>query len=406
MADVLDTVSSQPSGPADDMISLQGLRKTYANGTVAVEGLDLSIARGELVCLVGPSGCGKTTTLKMINRLIEPTDGRIIIDGTDVTKSNPVQLRRGIGYVIQQVGLFPHESVWDNVAAVPRLLGWKKNRSRERAGELLELVGLDPSIYGDRYPGELSGGQRQRVGVARALAADPPVLLMDEPFSAIDPIARHNLQQEFLRVQREVRKTIVMVTHDIDEAVLLGDRIAMFGDRGAIEQYDTPAALLSHPANDFVARFVGAERGLRRLGVTPISLDDVEYQPVLNEGDFTPAARSHLQQANARWAMVVDQDQRLKGWVGESDLGGDADVSTRVRPVDAVVDADSTLKVAFSEMLHNDAAWVAVIEPDTKKYLGVLTPDLLHGALRRSVELDNTSRPEPLSDAAGIDGKE
>ena len=236
---------------AEPMIRLSGVGKRYDDGTVAVQDLDLDVARGELVCLVGPSGCGKTTTMKMVNRLIEPTSGRILLDGDDVTQVDPVALRRRIGYVIQQVGLFPHQRVADNVATVPTLLGWDRTRSRARADELLELVGLDPSLYRDRYPSQLSGGQRQRVGVARALAADPPVLLMDEPFSAIDPVARGRLQDEFLRVQAAVRKTIVFVTHDLDEAVRLGDRIAVFRQGGVLEQHDTPAAVLARPATPF-----------------------------------------------------------------------------------------------------------------------------------------------------------
>src|SRR5918997_5823846 len=239
--------------PGDPMIELDGVSKRFPDGTVAVEELDLSVPRGEIVCLLGPSGCGKTTTMKRVNRLVEPTTGRIVLDGDDVTHVDPVQLRRRTGYVIQQVGLFPHQRVWENVATVPSLLGWDKARRRSRADELLELVGLDPAVYRDRWPAQLSGGQRQRVGVARALAADPPVLLMDEPFSAIDPIARERLQNEFLRVQEQVRKTILFVTHDIDEAVRLGDRIAVFRQGGVLEQYDTPATVLGTPATPFVA---------------------------------------------------------------------------------------------------------------------------------------------------------
>ncbi len=384
-----------PDAAPQSMISLRGLGKTYPDGTVAVGSIDLDVPEGQLVCLVGPSGCGKTTTLKMINRLIEPSCGKIFIDGNEVTGVSPLHLRRGIGYVIQQVGLFPHENIWNNVATVPRLLGWNKQRCRQRAGELLELVGLDPAAYGNRYPAQLSGGQRQRVGVARALAADPPVLLMDEPFSAIDPIARHNLQQEFLRVQREVRKTIVMVTHDIDEAVLLSDKIAIFKQGGSLEQYDSPAALLSRPANDFVAEFVGAERGLRRLGVTPIQTDDIGRQPTVHTDDRLAPARHTLDDQRARWAVVLEPDQRLAGWIKRADMDGDGLVRERIRPLDATVGADSTLKDAMAEMLQHDAGWVAVIEPGTRRYLGVLTPTLLHTALRRAVDLENTVEITP-----------
>ena len=244
------------------MIRLSAVGKTYADGTVAVHDLDLDVERGELVCLVGPSGCGKSTTLKMINRLIEPTTGRIILDGADVTDADPVQLRRGIGYVIQQVGLFPHQRVITNVMTVPLLYGESKSTARSRARELLETVGLDPDLYADRYPHQLSGGQRQRVGVARALAADPPVLLLDEPFGAVDPVVRGRLQDEFLRLQRDLGKTVVLVTHDIDEAVRMGDRVAVFASGGRLAQFATPMELLAHPADEFVADFVGSTAGL------------------------------------------------------------------------------------------------------------------------------------------------
>lgn len=229
------------------MIRFEHVTKRYADGTTAVDDLSFDVAEGELVTLVGPSGCGKTTTMKMVNRLIEPTEGRIFLDGDDISAIDPVRLRRRIGYVIQQVGLFPHKTVLENTATVPHLLGWKRGKGRERAAELLDLVGLDPSVYGDRYPDQLSGGQRQRVGVARALAADPPVLLMDEPFGAVDPVVRERLQNEFLRLQAQVRKTVLFVTHDIEEAVRLGDRIAVYG-QGSIEQFDSPATVLGAPA--------------------------------------------------------------------------------------------------------------------------------------------------------------
>ncbi|MEO6510993.1 MAG: ATP-binding cassette domain-containing protein, partial [Nocardioides sp.] len=258
------------------MIRLVGVGKTYEDGTVAVQELDLDVRKGELVVLVGPSGCGKSTTLKMINRLIEPTSGQIFIDGQDVTKSDAVKLRRGIGYVIQQIGLFPHQKVVRNVMTVPLLYGESTAHARERARELLDLVGLDSATYGDRYPHQLSGGQRQRVGVARALAADPPVLLMDEPFGAVDPVVRIRLQDEFLKIQRELGKSVVLVTHDIDEAVRMGDRVAVFEKGGRLAQFGTPAELLAHPADEYVEDFVGATRGLRRLTVTPIDRDDLD----------------------------------------------------------------------------------------------------------------------------------
>ncbi|MEV7330695.1 ABC transporter ATP-binding protein [Micromonospora sp. NPDC093244] len=273
-------VTPEAPGPAGSpraaSISLHGIQKRYPNGTEAVRELSLDVRAGELVVLIGPSGCGKSTVLRMINRLIEPTAGRIMLGDEDVTDVDPVRLRRRIGYVIQNVGLFPHQTVRANVATVPGLLRWPRDRTRTRVDELLDLVGLDPAQFGGRYPHELSGGQRQRVGVARALAADPVVLLMDEPFSAVDPIVRSRLQEEFLRLQAEVRKTIVLVTHDLDEAVRLGDRIAVLSQGGHLEQYDTPAALLGAPATPFVREFVGADRGIRRLVVTPLDRESLD----------------------------------------------------------------------------------------------------------------------------------
>jgi osmoprotectant transport system ATP-binding protein len=323
--------------------------------------------------------------MKMVNRLIEPTSGRILLDGEDVTRADPVKLRRRMGYVIQHVGLFPHLTVRGNIGTVPKLLGWNKAQIRDRSDELLELVGLEPAVHGDRYPSQLSGGQQQRVGVARALAADPPVLLMDEPFSAIDPIARDRLQQEFLRVQAEVQKTILFVTHDIEEAVRLGDRIAVLRQGGVLEQYDTPAQVLGAPATDFVAGFVGADRGLRRLAVTELAIADIEQPPVVAVDDQVDRARAVL--GDADWAVVLDQQGGLSGWVGAKQLAGAAPgvtVSSVGRRFDAWVPLGSSLKDAFAVMLQHDAGWVAVL--DKNRYVGVLTPASLHTALRRSVD--------------------
>jgi len=277
--DVTPEAANVAQSPRAASISLHGIQKRYPNGTEAVRELSLDVRAGELVVLIGPSGCGKSTVLRMINRLIEPSAGRITLGDEDVSHVDPVRLRRRIGYVIQNVGLFPHQTVRANVATVPGLLRWPKGQTRARVDELLDLVGLDPTEFGGRYPQELSGGQRQRVGVARALAADPVVLLMDEPFSAVDPIVRARLQEEFLRLQAEVRKTIVLVTHDLDEAVRLGDRIAVLSEGGHLEQYDTPAALLGAPATPFVREFVGADRGIRRLAVTPLDRESLEPVP-------------------------------------------------------------------------------------------------------------------------------
>ena len=262
--------------PGDVLIEFRGIRKEFESGTVAVEGLDLDVRRHELLALVGPSGCGKSTTLRMVNRLVEPTSGRIRLDGDDVTTGDPVALRRRIGYVIQHVGLFPHRTVAQNVATVPRLLGWDKKRTADRVAQLLDLVGLDTATYGRRYPHELSGGERQRVGVARALATDPPVLLMDEPFGAVDPVGRRRLQVEFRRIQQDLGTTVMLVTHDIDEAVRLADRVAVFSKGGVIEQVDDPVRLLAQPANDTVAEFVGQGRALRQLGLGRVELADLE----------------------------------------------------------------------------------------------------------------------------------
>ncbi|MFI8926819.1 ABC transporter ATP-binding protein [Streptomyces sp. NPDC053474] len=365
------------------MIRFEHVTKRYADGTTAVDDLSFEVNEGELVTLVGPSGCGKTTTMKMVNRLIEPTNGRILLDGDDIADIDPVQLRRRIGYVIQQVGLFPHKTVLDNTATVPHLLGVKRAKARERAAELLDLVGLDPAVYGDRYPEQLSGGQRQRVGVARALAADPPVLLMDEPFGAVDPVVREHLQNEFLRLQQAVRKTVLFVTHDIEEAVRLGDRIAVYG-HGRIEQFDTPSTVLGAPATEYVADFVGADRGLKRLSVTPIEEGDLEQPPVVHLDDALP------RELDARWAVVLDGENNLHGWISaEHARVGTGTVREYARRMEAWLPVGASLKQAFSTMLQHDAGWIAVIDERSEgRFLGVLTPARLHEALRRSTTAD------------------
>ncbi|MER7810584.1 betaine/proline/choline family ABC transporter ATP-binding protein [Streptomyces sp900116325] len=372
------------------MIRFEHVTKRYADGTTAVDDLSFDVAEGELVTLVGPSGCGKTTTMKMVNRLIEPTEGRIFLDGDDISAIDPVRLRRRIGYVIQQVGLFPHKTVLENTATVPHLLGWKRGKGRERAAELLDLVGLDPSVYGDRYPDQLSGGQRQRVGVARALAADPPVLLMDEPFGAVDPVIRERLQNEFLRLQAQVRKTVLFVTHDIEEAVRLGDRIAVYG-QGSIEQFDSPATVLGAPATPYVADFVGADRGLKRLSVTPIEESDLDQPPVVHLDDPLSRATERLRAEGARWAVVLDREDKLHGWIPADTAPAEAEGTVRehARRMEAWLPVGAPLKQAFATMLQHDAGWIAVIdEESTGRFLGVLTPARLHEALRRSIDAD------------------
>ncbi|MFR9726613.1 ABC transporter ATP-binding protein [Streptomyces sp. MS19] len=375
------------------MLRFENVTKRYQDGTVAVDDLNLEVAEGEIVTLVGPSGCGKTTTMRMVNRLEEPTSGRVLFDGKDVADHDPVKLRRRIGYVIQQVGLFPHRTVLDNTATVPVLLGERRATARRRAAELLELVGLDPAVHGDRYPDQLSGGQRQRVGVARALAADPPVLLMDEPFGAVDPVVRERLQNEFLRLQAEMRKTVLFVTHDIEEAVRLGDRMAVYG-QGRIEQFDSPAAVLGAPATDYVASFVGSDRGLKRLSVTPVERGDLEQPPVVHLADPMSAAVAGMRESGARWAVVLDGDDTLHGWVpipGGQDGAAPAEgpVSAHARRMEAWLPLGASLKTAFSTMLQYDAGWIAVLDPaDNDRFLGVLTPSSLHEALRRSIDAD------------------
>jgi osmoprotectant transport system ATP-binding protein len=364
-------------------IRLEGVSKVYADGTVGVAELDLTFAAGELSVLVGPSGCGKTTTMKMINRIIEPSTGRILIGGEDVTRVDADRLRRRIGYVIQNVGLFPHQTVRANVATVPRLLGWDRRRIRERVDELMATVGLDPAVHGDRYPAQLSGGQRQRAGVARALAADPAVLLMDEPFSAVDPVVRERLQDEFLRLQQAVRKTIVFVTHDIEEAVRLGDRIAVMSTGGHVEQYAPPAELLGRPANDVVADFVGADRGLKRLAVTPIDAAALDRPPTVSVSDRLADAAPALARAGASFAVVLDGGGRPVGWLPAERASGTGTVASARLPATAAVPVGGSLKAAMSALLQSDTGWVAVV--DGERYLGVLTPAAVHATLRRSV---------------------
>lgn len=319
---------SSATTPGGVSIELEGVTKTYPGQRVsAVEDFSMHIEPGELVMFVGPSGCGKTTTMKMVNRIIEPTSGSIRIDGQDVLGLSPDELRRHIGYVIQQIGLFPHMTIAENVATVPRLLGWSKQRIQSRVEELLHTVQLDPAIFASRYPRQLSGGQQQRAGVARALAADPPVMLMDEPFGATDPITRERLQSEFLRLQADIGKTIIFVTHDFDEAVRLGDRIAVLSERSQIEQFDTPAAILSAPANDYVASFIGSGAGLKRLALMPIA--DAELSPADEAAVAQPSvdrdgtlrdALDLLVVTGTAAVDVVDADGRVLGQLTHADI--------------------------------------------------------------------------------------
>jgi osmoprotectant transport system ATP-binding protein len=354
------------------MISLQGVTKRFPNAAEpAVGDLSFDIEAGDIVALVGPSGCGKTTTLKMINRLIEPSGGRILLEGRDVLAQDPVELRRGIGYVIQSVGLMPHQTIARNIATVPHLLGWDEARIRERTQELVALFDLDPDFLA-RYPGELSGGQRQRVGVARALAADPDVMLMDEPFAAVDPIVRARLQDEFLSIQRRLQKTIVFVTHDVDEAIKLADRICILNTGGVLEQYAAPEEILRAPANDFVARFVGSERGLKRLALIRVADAQIEDGPVVSSAASAEEARRAIEAGGFDWVSVVD-DGELRGWVDGPAFEGAATVGeARIRPFSAYVTAQDSLRQALDSIVTSRTN-VAVVATQGQRYRGILT---------------------------------
>jgi osmoprotectant transport system ATP-binding protein len=361
------------------MIRLDRVSKTYPSGDgPAVTELSLDVAEGEVAVLVGPSGCGKTTTLKMINRLIEPTSGTIEVAGRDITSMSPPELRRSIGYVIQQIGLFPHRTIAENIATVPKLLGWDQGRIDRRVDELLAVVDLDRSMR-DRYPSELSGGQRQRVGVARALAADPQVMLMDEPFGAVDPIARGRLQDQFLDLQERLGKTIVLVTHDIDEAIKLGDRIAILDNGGILEQYDTPADILGRPANEFVVDFLGSERGLKRLKLLPISTVPLEPGPVLPATATVEEARRVMGEHGVDW-IAVGGDGRLDGWVPAAELDDRLDLTgLALRRFQSWLTVDESLIDALDVVVSSRTNVAAVFDGD--RYLGMLTADAIGKAI-------------------------
>jgi len=304
------------------VITFEDVTKRYPDGTVAVDSLNLNVPDGKIMVLVGPSGCGKTTSLRMINRLVEPTSGRILLDGKNVLDAKPSQLRRGIGYVIQQTGLFPHRTIEDNIATVPFLTGVGKRQARERARELMQLVGLDAGTMARRYPYQLSGGQQQRVGVARALAADPPVLLMDEPFSAVDPIVRASLQDELIRLQADLRKTVVLVTHDVEEAIKVGDQVAVFRPGGHLAQVDSPERLLGAPVDDYVRDFVGFDRGIRRLSFFPAAGLVLATQTVLPGSTTARDAVAVARREGEPWVLVTDSGRTPLGWLAVADLEG------------------------------------------------------------------------------------
>ncbi|WP_216212557.1 ABC transporter ATP-binding protein [Amycolatopsis aidingensis] len=364
--------------PENDAVSgveleLEHVTKRYP-GTKepAVHDFSMVVPAGKIVIFVGPSGCGKTTTMRMINRLIEPTSGRITIGGEDALELNPDTLRRRVGYAIQQAGLFPHFTVAQNIAVVPGLLNWSKQRIADRVDEMMDLVGLDPATYRDRHPRQLSGGQQQRVGVARALAADPPVLLMDEPFGAVDPITRGNLQDELLRLQTELRKTIVFVTHDFDEAVKLGDRIAVLGNQSSILQYDTPEAILANPADDTVAGFVGAGASLKQL--TLLRVRDVEIKndalTAIAATDSPAGLREKLAGHKTKYALVLDERRRPLRWVHLRELAAAGSLATAGRPIGDSVSTQSTLQDALEAIITEGGN--AVVTGSRGEYVGTI----------------------------------
>ncbi|MEW9556097.1 ABC transporter ATP-binding protein [Nonomuraea sp. NPDC050783] len=352
------------------MITFDAVTKRYPDGTVAVDALSLEAPTGEITVLVGPSGCGKTTSLRMINRMIDATEGRILLDGEPVQDIDPPTLRRGIGYVIQQAGLFPHRKIVDNIATVPYLLGWDRKKARSRAMELLERVGLDPSLAG-RYPFQLSGGQQQRVGVARALAADPPVLLMDEPFSAVDPIVRTSLQEELLRLQAELRKTIVFVTHDIDEAIKLGDQVAVLRVGGRLAQLADPKTLLSEPVDDFVREFLGHDRGIRRLQFVPT--DGLRLRT-----DLT-VAQGAERGTSEPWLLVVDGEGRPAGWASGARPG-------ELERYGTFVPGRDSLRAALDAALLSPSGCAVAVD-ERGRVVGVATRETLDQALAEAADV-------------------
>ncbi|HET9736490.1 MAG TPA: ABC transporter ATP-binding protein [Solirubrobacteraceae bacterium] len=350
----------------------------------AVNQLSLEVPAGEICVLVGPSGCGKTTAMRMVNRMIDITEGDILVGGRSVRERDEAELRRDIGYVIQQIGLFPHRTIGENIATVPRLLGWNRKRTVARVNELLDLIGLPRDMAG-RYPAQLSGGQRQRVGVARALAADPPLMLMDEPFGAIDPINRERLQNEFLRLQAEIRKTIVFVTHDIDEAIKMGDRIAILQEGGILAQYAPPPELLMTPANRFVEDFVGADRALKRLALQRVRDVDLWTAPLVHEGEPVAEARARAAASEVPYALVVDDTGRPLGWLTERGLREERVRAELASSPEPVVDLDDVLRDALSDLLAHEVQYGPAIDPQGR-VVGVLSIELLSHVIATTPE--------------------
>jgi len=366
------------------MIKLDKTTKVYPDGTEAVNGVSFEVKRGELCVFLGPSGCGKTTTMKMINRLIPISSGKIYIDGVDNTKIDESELRRNIGYAIQEIGLFTHMTVGQNIETVPTLKGWNRAERRRRAEELLELVRMNPEEFIDKYPNELSGGQRQRVGVARALGADPPILLMDEPFGAIDPINRVELQSEFLKIQQKIRKTIIFVTHDIYEAIKMGDRIALMKE-GKLVQYDTPANILYRPKDEFVEGFVGADRALKGLQLLRVKEVMVTSPPTAKANERIEVAQKKMEQEEVDSLAVVGSDKNFIGWVSMSDLGKGETVKDIMNPSVTTFTVNTVLNEALSLMLSSGLKALPIVSEDNRLE-GVLTLDAIQKALHEAVQ--------------------
>jgi osmoprotectant transport system ATP-binding protein len=350
--------------------------KRYAGTDApAISELDLDVAGGEICVFVGPSGSGKTTAMRMVNRMVDITEGDILVGGTSVRERSPADLRREIGYVIQQIGLFPHRTVGDNIATVPRLVGWDRDRIEARVEELLELVRIEPGLRG-RYPAQLSGGQQQRVGVARALAADPGVMLMDEPFGAVDPINRERLQNEFLRLQADVQKTILFVTHDIDEAIKMGDRVAVLREGGRLAQYATPAELLMAPADDFVEDFVGADRALKRLALMRVADIDLWQAPLAHIGQATGEVRAKLPGAEVPYALVIDPERRPVGWLSEEDLKRETVPARPDTGPDPILELDDVMRDALADLLQAETRYAPVVDGEGR-LAGVLSVEII-----------------------------